>query len=323
MRAEHATYGDQSTEEHDAAMAVLAEAGAVVRLPSPLEPLSSTVVDSTGCHTLYVKRDDLISPLFPGNKFRKLLPHIARVAATDRPKRIATFGGAFSNHLYAFASLCRLLEVQGVALVRGERVEPLNPVLEFVETSGVTLHFLDRETYRHRRQSDLQRRLRDSLNLDYLIPEGGTDEAAVVAVGDVIRELSVVPDVVVTAVGTGGTIAGLSRAAHGDTTVLGFSALKGATSLDDDIAQLTPRRNWLLDHAHHFGGFARTTPELWAFIEAFEEETSIRLDATYTAKALVGLRDHLQSEAHPITAVFLHTGGIPIDTRNSLLQKRR
>lgn len=302
----------------------LTRRGAALRLPSPEQSIESPTLQGGRPIEIRFKRDDLISPLFPGNKFRKLVPHIYRVLKDDH-KRVLTFGGTYSNHLYAFASAVKVLQLEGIACVRGERVEPLNPLLRYVEEAGVALRFIDRSTYRERHSRALWETLNNELGAFYLIPEGGTDRVAVQSVARIAREATEPVDVVVTAVGTGGTLAGLANGFAGRAHVLGISSLKGASSLDDEVRDLIGPSidNWTIDHTHHYGGFARTTPELWEFMQEIEDETGIRLDAIYTAKALAGLRDHIRASAQDSTYLFIHTGGIPIDTRDALLKQGR
>lgn len=51
---------------------------------------------------VFVKRDDLIHPIITGNKWRKLKEYI-HFAQNNEPNSIISFGGAYSNHLYALA----------------------------------------------------------------------------------------------------------------------------------------------------------------------------------------------------------------------------
>ena len=56
---------------------------------------------------------------------------------------------------------------------------------------------------------------------------------------------------------------------------IGFSAIRGGEYLANEVDGLQRRTfgrnsgNWVLEPGFHFGGFARTTNELAAFIEAF------------------------------------------------------
>lgn len=319
--------GQSPSSNLDYVVRALRDRGVDLRLPSPLQQFESRTITQDAGVTLLIKRDDLISPLFPGNKFRKLVPHLYNIL-TRGEARVVTFGGAFSNHLYAFSSSVKVFGFNGIACVRGERVEPLNPLLAYAESCGVELHFIDRDTYRKRKDSALLQDLRDRFGPFYLIPEGGTDVEAVASIAQVANEVTNPVDLVVAAVGTGGTLGGLALGFAGRSRVLGVSVLRGANRLDDDIRELLSPRdpdNWTIDHTHHCGGYARTTPELWQFLTAVETDTGISFDPVYTGKALLALRDYLRDKpSHSKqTIMFVHTGGVPIDTRSSLTQQGR
>lgn len=68
-------------------------------LPSPLQPVEDERFDRHGIRLL-LKRDDLIHPDLPGNKWRKLAPNLTAAAG----RTVLTFGGAYSNHLRATAA---------------------------------------------------------------------------------------------------------------------------------------------------------------------------------------------------------------------------
>ena len=55
-----------------------------------------------------------------------------------------------------------------------------------------------------------------------------------------------------------------------------------------------PRGAWQIDDEFHFGGFARRTPELDAFIAGFAARHGLTLDWVYVAKMLYGLYAHAQ-----------------------------
>lgn len=83
-------------------------------LPSPLQPAGDERFARHGV-TLLLKRDDLIHPDLPGNKWRKLAPNLRAAAG----RTVLTFGGAWSNHLRATAAAGRLLGFPTVGVVRG------------------------------------------------------------------------------------------------------------------------------------------------------------------------------------------------------------
>ncbi|CAM5497259.1 hypothetical protein SLAVM298S_02851 [Streptomyces lavendulae subsp. lavendulae] len=74
-------------------------------LPRPPSPLVEADDDRFAAHgvRLLLKRDDLVHPELPGNKWRKLAPNL-RAALDAGHDRLVTFGGAYSNHLRATAA---------------------------------------------------------------------------------------------------------------------------------------------------------------------------------------------------------------------------
>ena len=300
--------------------------GVRLDLPSPLHRLPPGTLGGRADVEILVKRDDLISPLLPGNKFRKLVPHVGRILA-DHPRAVLTFGGAYSNHLYAFSSAAKLLRFEAIAVVRGERIEPLNPILAYAESCGVTLHFVSRDDYRLRRDDAFIASLTQQFGPFYLIPEGGTDRYAVAAVSLLADEIEEHIDSVVTAVGTGGTLAGLVLGfAKRGTSALGIAVLRAGRSLEREVERLvgSSARGWRIEHRYTAGGFARTTPSLWEFVERFENTTDIQLDLTYTGKAFFALDQMLRNgEDLGRRILVLHTGGIPLDTRSTLRARGR
>ncbi|MBT2365309.1 pyridoxal-phosphate dependent enzyme [Streptomyces sp. ISL-10] len=274
------------------------------RLPSPLQPVADERFDRYGVRLL-LKRDDLIHPDLPGNKWRKLVPNLRAAAG----RTVLTFGGAYSNHLRATASAGRLLGFPTIGVVRGDELatRPLNPSLRRCADDGMRLLFTDRATYRAKDDpAVLARILRDAgtgtaagLRSDdvYVVPEGGSNAAAAHGcreLGRELRDLDEDIDVVAVACGTGGTLAGLAAGLGADQRAIGFPVLRGGF-LGDAIRALQtaafggPAGDWSLDDRFHFGGYARTSPGLDAFAGDFEERHGLPMERVYVAKALYGL----------------------------------
>ena len=259
-------------------------------LPSPLVE----VVDERLAGTrLLLKRDDLIHPEIPGNKWRKLkyLLADARTAAT---RTLLTFGGAHSNHVRAVAAVGHSMGFETIGVIRGEE-EPFNPGLGQAVADGMRLHYLSRAQYRRKAEPEVIEELRRKFGDFYLVPEGGTTSFVFPGCAELIEEIDTEFDVIVCAVGTGGTLAGIAGSVGTGCRVLGISALKGAYSLSADVDRLhrsafgRPLHNWTIDHGFHLGGFARRPPELDRFIEEFEARHEIRLEQVYVAKMMFGI----------------------------------
>ncbi|MFE5297371.1 1-aminocyclopropane-1-carboxylate deaminase/D-cysteine desulfhydrase [Streptomyces sp. NPDC056632] len=276
------------------------------RLPSPLEPVEDERFTRHGL-TLLLKRDDLIHPDLPGNKWRKLALNLR--AAAGRP--VLTFGGAYSNHLRATAAAGRLLGFATIGVVRGDELadRPLNPSLARCAADGMRLVFADRATYRAKHEPEALTRLLALAGASedaYVVPEGGSNALAVEGCAELGRELRGVADTAAVACGTGGTLAGL--AAGFDGPVLGVPVLKGGF-LGAEIAALQEtafggrRGDWRLDERFHGGGYARTTPELDAFARDFEarhgERHGLAIERLYVAKMLHGLLTLAEEGAFP------------------------
>ncbi len=96
---------------------------------------------------LYIKRLDLIHPAVSGNKYFKLTYNLQEAKRLGY-KRVLTFGGAFSNHIYATAAAAKDFGLQSIGVIRGEPTFPLNPTLTFAQEKGMKLAYLNRQQYR-------------------------------------------------------------------------------------------------------------------------------------------------------------------------------
>ncbi|MEU9997598.1 pyridoxal-phosphate dependent enzyme [Streptomyces sp. NPDC050848] len=262
------------------------------RLPSPLEPVEDERFTRHGLRLL-LKRDDLIHPDLPGNKWRKLALNLR--AAGGRP--VLTFGGAYSNHLRATAAAGRLLGFDTIGVVRGQELadRPLNPSLARCAADGMRLVFVDRATYRAKSDPEVLAGLLDqSPSGTYVVPEGGSNALAVEGCVELGRELRGVADVVAVACGTGGTLAGLAAGLGPGQRALGVPVLRGGF-LGEEVRALQraafggPRGDWSLDERFHGGGYARTNPALDAFAEEFGARHGLAIERLYVAKMLYGL----------------------------------
>lgn len=274
-----------------------------VRLPSPLIALDDERAARRGVRLL-LKRDDLIHPDLPGNKYRKLHLNL-RAAAESGHKALLTFGGAFSNHLRATAAAGRLLGFATVGVVRGDELarRPLNDSLARCAADGMRLHFVDRATYRRKAEPDIVAALLERYGPAYVLPEGGSNALAARGCAGLGRELRGAGDVVAVACGTGGTLAGLAAGLAKGQRAIGFPVLKGGGFLYADIRRLQqaafggPRGDWRLDGRFHHGGYARTSPALDGFAADFASRHGFAPEPVYVAKALHGVFTLLEEGA--------------------------
>ncbi|MFJ7214978.1 1-aminocyclopropane-1-carboxylate deaminase/D-cysteine desulfhydrase [Amycolatopsis sp. NPDC098790] len=266
-------------------------------VPSPLVELRHS---ECGVR-VFLKRDDLIHPELPGNKWRKLKHNLSDAAGATR---LLTFGGAYSNHLLATAAAGHHFGFETIGVVRGEEHLPLNDTLRAAAGHGMTLTYLDRTAYRAKTDPDVLAALRREWSEFFLIPEGGANAAGVRGCAELVAEIDRPFDVVTCAVGTGATLAGIAAGLGPGQRAIGFSALKGDFP-SADVARFQREAfgrelgEWSVETGYHFGGFARRTRELDGFIDEFERCHGIRLEWVYEAKMMFGLRDRIRAGEFP------------------------
>ncbi|WP_410878916.1 1-aminocyclopropane-1-carboxylate deaminase/D-cysteine desulfhydrase [Myroides sp. DW712] len=262
---------------------------------------------------LYIRREDLLHPEVSGNKFRKLKYNMA-AAWTNGHHQVLTFGGAYSNHIAATAAAGRILGISTIGVIRGEEIASCyqdNPTLKKAAADGMRFKFVTRTDYRAKDSTVFLTKLKAEFGDFYLVPEGGTNLEAVRGTAEILQEEDEKYDYVCCAVGTGGTLAGLINGAAAHQHVLGFPALKG-NFLQAEIAKYTKKKNWQLETAYHFGGYAKYNADLLQFIRHFERDTGILLDPIYTGKLLFGIFDLIAQDRFKKNSKILaiHTGGL-------------
>jgi 1-aminocyclopropane-1-carboxylate deaminase len=262
---------------------------------------------------LLLKREDQNHPFISGNKWWKLKYNLEEALKTGQTK-LLTFGGAYSNHIYATAAAAHELGLNCIGVIRGEETRPLNPTLAFAKSKGMKLHYVTREAYRSKTEQAFIKQLHDQFGDFYLVPEGGTNQLAVKSCAEFGKQLTdeVDFDYLCLPVGTGGTMAGIIEGVNEKKEIIGFPALKGAVFLEDEIRRYTRKKNWQLVYDYHFGGYAKTTEELKKFMDQFEKQYNIPLDPVYTAKMMFGVMDLLKKKFFDPGSIILaiHTGGL-------------
>src|SRR6185369_13722686 len=115
---------------------------------TPVIEIFDKSFDAAGVN-VFVKREDLIHSLVSGNKWWKLKYNLEEAKNLGH-ETLLTFGGAFSNHIYATAAIAKELGIKSIGIIRGEEVLPLNDTLEFAKSCGMILHYVSREDYRRK-----------------------------------------------------------------------------------------------------------------------------------------------------------------------------
>lgn len=275
---------------------------------------------------VFIKREDKIHALVSGNKYRKLKYNLLEAKRLGF-KTLLTFGGAYSNHIAAIASVGQITGFKTIGVIRGEELKDKigeNPTLSFAEDSGMQFKFVTRERYREKASNIFLDTLKAEFGNFYYIPEGGTNALAVKGCEEILTEADKNFDYICCCVGTGGTISGLINCSKLSQQVLGFPALKGSF-LQQDICKFVKQDNWNLITDYHFGGYAKINTELISFINQFKIDYNMALDPVYTGKMMFGILDLIDKNYFPKGSKILaiHTGGLQgIQGMNVQLRKK-
>ncbi len=306
----------------------------ILSLPSPLQKLEDALFVANGLK-VFVKRDDLIHPEISGNKWRKLKYNL-NDAKNQGAEQIITFGGAYSNHIYATAAAGKYFGFKTVGIIRGDELnEKSSETLRFASECGMKLHFVTRTEYRDMREnpqnqlSIIHELTGLDINNSKVIPEGGTNHLALAGVGEmfeeIIYQLGSAPDYIFCPVGTAGTISGIIANSDKKTKVIGVCVLKNGQYLFNEIDTLLKNTSVsnagrILNPANinfevlwneHHGGYAKKTLELIEFISKFNAEHDFSIEPIYSGKMFFAFYKYFSSliEANS-KVVLIHTGGL-------------
>ena len=274
---------------------------------------------------LFIKREDLTHPEISGNKYWKMFYNVKKYLEKEVSERkIITFGGAFSNHIAAAAALGNEFGIKTLGVIRGNELEDSwqeNPTLFSAHQNGMSFRFVTRETYRYKEK--MMKELQEEFPEALVVPEGGTNENAVEGIQYMLNDETKEFDYICSAVGTGGTVSGLSKFAQPHQKVIGFKAVKD-NSLENKIKNLSKKDNFTLVDASD-GGFGKITDENVRFINEFYQYFGIVLEPVYTGKMLRKIFEMIADDYFPANSKILafHTGGLQgIVGANEMLKKK-
>lgn len=284
-----------------------------------LQKLRCTEFDEKGL-SVEVLRLDKIHPVVSGNKWFKLKYHLS-AALQNHYTGIASFGGAWSNHLVALAFACGEYGLKSIGIIRGEAPATYNASLRQMQEFGMELVFISRERYR------LKETIPDELLAGfpgyYYVPEGGGGAEGIKGAAEIS---GLAPDhdytQIICAVGTGTTMTGIVNSSQPGQHVLGISSLKitdtTAADLQNDnhpgryISRYALQNNYSLNYAYHFGGYARHTAGLTAFMNELYRQHAVPTDIVYTAKLFYGVFDLVKKDYFKKgdKLLVIHSGGL-------------
>lgn len=292
----------------------------------PASPTPIVYLTTLNGKAIYLKQDYLNHPAVSGNKLRKL-KYTLQIAQENQATLIS-FGGAYSNHIAALAAAGNILGISTVGIIRGQELADTSRwsnTLKKAADNRMQLHFISRETYREKQLTHAAiKAIIDHYANAKIIPEGGSDRLSLIGSAEIIDEcIAQHPadgfDVLFAACGTGGTLAGLidgvARQTSSHYRLVGISVLKGHLGLSENIRSLSRSHmlvDWSINQDYHFGGYAKTSPMLQAFMADFESNYKIPLDPIYTAKLCYAVFDLANNSPNkqPENWLIYHSGGL-------------
>lgn len=269
---------------------------------------------------LVVKRFDVMHATVNGNKWFKLMFNLEEMNRRGA-KQLVTFGGAYSNHIYATAAAAKAFGVKSVGIIRGEEPKEYSPTLLFAAECGMELCFISRADYEERYSEEMKAWVYDKWESAFLVPEGGANYLGMNGAMQMVSDEDFEFDHWLVAAGTGTTAAGLLVKSKPHQKVWIYSALKGEHYMRNEI------RNKLIYFFHDetaadelleravvfsedfFGGYGKFNNELIEFIQGVNRNHQLPLDVIYTGKLL---HAYLMENKKPNegSVLMFHTGGL-------------
>jgi D-cysteine desulfhydrase len=294
-------------------------------LPTPVKHISNLGKN------LYLKQDNLTSPLYGGNKTRKL-EFLLSEAKRKGVNTVVTMGGIGSNHLLATALHAQAQGIRTVGVVFPQpETESVRKNLLADRGAGVELVFIPSKYLlpAYVARTLLQIRRREGKK-PLLIPGGGSSPLGVLGFINAALELAAQveegllpePESVFVPYGTGGTAAGLSLGLQ----LAGLKTKVVAVRVIDRLIANRPRLMMLLSSTAHCltsqgdptarpasigknleirrgyigPGYGHPTKEAQRAVALFENEEGEKLEFTYTGKAAAAFLDEARSTTAPL-----------------------
>jgi len=315
-------------------------------VPTPVEDLPAP--DGGPDVRLLVKRDDLTSPLYGGNKVRKL-EHLLAEAELSGSTAVVTVGGIGSNHGLATALHGREVGLGTMISLFDQPVtEGVRRNLRGLLHAGATLQYAGGQAAAFLSVRRILGEVRRRGGRPYFINVGGTSRlgvvgyvAAALELADQVRRGELPePDRVFVALGTCGTAAGLVaglrmaglRSRVSAVRVTGLFPANGLMvrhfardaaewlhELDPGVPRVAIGLDDFQVHTEHLGpDYGVPTPEAEAALRWAAPR--LTLETTYTAKTMAACLDYCRKQAKPgETVLFWHTyNSAPVPQASSM-----
>ncbi|WP_170234185.1 1-aminocyclopropane-1-carboxylate deaminase/D-cysteine desulfhydrase [Segetibacter aerophilus] len=262
--------------------------------------------------SLDVVRLDKMDAVVSGNKWFKLKYYLLE-AQKQQKTVIATFGGAWSNHIIATAFAAKQAGLKSVGIIRGEKPGVLSYTLIKAIEFDMELHYVSRDQYQRKQEI-----VTSFLNENWFwVDEGGYGKTGAKGASEILKTVRVSAYThIVAAVGTGTMLAGLVMGSTKNESIIGISSMKGNYSIEEKIRDLLEQENgealFEIKHDYHFGGYGKHPEELIAYINDVYYKHSLPLDIVYTGKTFYAIEDLVKKKYFEAGSkvLMIHSGGL-------------
>jgi 1-aminocyclopropane-1-carboxylate deaminase/D-cysteine desulfhydrase-like pyridoxal-dependent ACC family enzyme len=259
-----------------------------------------------------ILRLDLLHPIVSGNKIFKISPYL-EMAGEKGIKTVITMGGAFSNHLHAFAFAAREKGLKAIGILKGDQPKQLTITLQECIDMGMDIRFIENKDFD---QWD-ERKIREKFPDAIFVPQGGYGSPGMMGAAEIMKIKGVSDyDFIIAACGTGTMGAGLIIGGRSGQEIILISVLKNNISISEEIGALIAdnsyQTNYTIEHRFHLGGYAKKSIELFDSMNKFYSKFSIPTDFVYTGKMVYAFEKLVNEDRFPKNAriLLIHSGGL-------------
>ncbi len=284
---------------------------------------------------ILIKRDDYTGIEWTGNKIRKL-EYLVYDALQKRADVLITCGGIQSNHARATAAVAARLGLKSILYLRGKEPKNSGGNLALDQLFGADIRFVTQDEYENIQEiaekeiSNLKRKGIKAI----FIPEGGSSSLGIWGYIECAQEISKQlkgmknkPSHIVTAVGSGGTLAGLvvGKKLFGlKSELIGFNVLKTSGDFEKIVCELANEcsrkyklgvkvtsKDFTIIDGYSIEGYENISREKVELLTYISQDYGLLFDPVYTGKAIYGMIDHfIYQGAEFNKLMFIHTGGV-------------
>ncbi len=299
---------------------------------TPVERMGK-LEDKLELDSLWVKRDDITSPIYGGNKPRKL-EFILGDAKKRGYKRVMTTGGFGSNFCVANAAMCKEIGLKAVAVLVDQ------PMTSYVKKNLLFNIYCGNELIYIKKKKRLKwikfiKRIFNPKTYFMLVPGGSVPLGtlgfvnAAFELGEQVKEgLIPEPDHIFVPSGSAGTVAGLVlgiklanlKSKIHAVQISSYTGYEGIVKLAYETWELMKKYdetisdveidNLIFERKYFGDGYALPTDEGIEAIEIIRETENLELEITYSGKTFAAFLDFVKENREEIknkTILFWNT----------------